>query len=104
MHAITAQGGSTTSVPITKASSASTFSILELTKPQLLVDLKLKESTFRLHSLSIYSPSLKHTAFFCKMEDRLGKRSKLPLKMRLGDLDYVNTLEGKNNFSIKKQE
>lgn len=84
--------------------STSTFSILELTKPKLLTDLKLKKANLGSSGLNIYSPSLKHTAFFCKLEDRLGKQSKFPLKMRLGGIDYVNTLEGKNNFALPSRK
>lgn len=36
-----------------------------------------------------------HTAFFCKMEDRLEHKVKLPVRMRLGTLDYVDQLEQK---------
>lgn len=34
--------------------------------------------------------------FFCKFEHKLSQKSKLNLRMRLGSLDYVNKLEGKN--------
>ena len=35
-------------------------------------------------------------AFFCALERRIEGKSQLPLRMRLGHLDYVNTLERKN--------
>lgn len=40
-----------------------------------------------------YSKSL---AFFCKREWELEKKTGVPMKFRLGSVDYVNTLEGKN--------
>lgn len=40
------------------------------------------------------------TAFFCVMENKLEKTSKIPLRMRLGSLYYANSLEGKNPFDI----
>jgi hypothetical protein len=45
------------------------------------------------HGPSYRSP--KTTAFFCRIETKCDKSSKLPLRMRLGTLDYVNTIEGK---------
>jgi hypothetical protein len=33
--------------------------------------------------------------FFCKIEHKMGLNQKLPLKFRLGDVQYVDELEGK---------
>jgi hypothetical protein len=33
--------------------------------------------------------------FFCKIEYKMGLNKKLPLKFRLGDVQYVDELEGK---------
>jgi len=37
----------------------------------------------------------KDLAFFCKIEVKLEKAVKLPIKFRLGSVDYVDYLEGK---------
>lgn len=37
----------------------------------------------------------KHQGFMCRQEWLIEKKIKLPLRLRLGTLDYVNKLEGK---------
>lgn len=39
----------------------------------------------------------KDLAFFCKIEVQLEKAAKLPVKFRLGSVDYVDFLEGKRD-------
>jgi len=39
----------------------------------------------------------KDLAFFCKIEVQLEKAVKLPVKFRLGSVDYVDYLEGKRS-------
>lgn len=34
--------------------------------------------------------------FFCQVEYKLEKTTRLPLRFRIGQLDYINRLEGKN--------
>jgi hypothetical protein len=40
-----------------------------------------------------------HYGIFCKWEEKIQHVSKIPLKFRLGSLDYVNYLEKKNEPS-----
>ncbi len=37
-------------------------------------------------------------AFFCKIEVKMEKAAKFPVKFRLGDVQYVDRLEGKRPF------
>lgn len=36
-----------------------------------------------------------HLPFFCRIENILEKETKIPLRFRIGNLDYVNALENK---------
>ena len=40
--------------------------------------------------------SVETLPFFCKIEYKMGLNNKLPIKFRLGDVQYVNELEGKH--------
>ena len=42
-----------------------------------------------------YQFSVETMPFFCKIEYKMGLNKKLPLKFRLGDVQYVDELEGK---------
>lgn len=53
----------------------------------------LKTMPIRLIPNNYYS---KNIGFFCKEELKLEKTIKIPLRFRLGSLDYCNQLEGKN--------
>jgi hypothetical protein len=41
--------------------------------------------------------SIEALPFFCKIEYKMGLQKKLPLKFRLGDVQYVDELERKRN-------
>jgi hypothetical protein len=47
--------------------------------------------------------SVNQLPFFCKIEAKLEKKINLPIKFRLGEVDYVDWLEGKHSsYSIPK--
>ncbi|HEY1020638.1 MAG TPA: hypothetical protein VGE25_16665 [Sediminibacterium sp.] len=52
----------------------------------------LKNIPLRLLPQDYYS---NHLGFFCKKELQVEKLTRIPFRVRLGSLDYVNTLEGK---------
>ncbi len=60
--------------------------------------LKLDDSV-SFPKLNLNSASTFHLPFFCKIEDKIEKNSKIPFKMRLGSLNYVDFLENKNKNS-----
>lgn len=67
----------------------------------LLSDHKMtSDSSILYPSLFKNSEYLLPTAFFCKMELGLDKKSGLPIRFRLGSLDYVNYLEGKDKTGV----
>ena len=52
-------------------------------------------------SVPSFKPPLEfhfHEPFFCRVDSSLDKKVKMPLRFRLGSLDYVNSLERKPGY------
>jgi hypothetical protein len=77
---------------ITAGASYAQTGIPQLTDKQKRID-SLKNIPLRLLPQDYYSTNL---GFFCKKELQIEKLTKVPFRVRLGSLDYVNALEGKN--------
>ncbi len=66
-------------------------SFSQKTESQKSID-SLKNIPIRLLAQDYYSKNL---GFICKKEWQLEKAVKVPFRLRLGSLDYVNSMEGK---------
>lgn len=64
----------------------SQLDLLHYSSNKILPSMTQQRSIYDVQSLPI----------FCKIEHKLAKTSRINVMMRLGSLDYVNKLEGKN--------
>ena len=66
--------------------------------PKLIIKIKKPTYNFNLNKkIKLTNNQLVNKLpFFCMMEEKMFKSSKLPVRIRLGSIDYVNKLEGKN--------
>lgn len=78
---------------ITAVSTKAQLMLNPVPPKQVLTD-SLRNTTFRLLPEDYYSKNL---SFFCKKELQIEKITKVPLRFRLGSLDHVNQLEGKQS-------
>ncbi len=66
--------------------------------PVMISDNRSNQNAFSFQTASRKAPliySYEDLAFFCKLEVQMEKKAKLPIKVRLGDVEYVDRLEGK---------
>ncbi len=62
---------------------------------QQVNDVSLKQTLLHKKWDKNYAYSYDKLAFFCKIEVKLEKQTKLPIKVRLGEVNYTEKLEGK---------
>lgn len=91
--AVKAQSGDT--IPGLKASI---LKIPVLTPKSHFVPV-LYKSNFKINKKvpDFQSPSNVKQPFFCQLESKLEKKSGMPIRIRLGSVDYVDYLEGKGH-------
>ncbi len=100
----------TLSLGILGAQPDSTFvsiDILELTQRSILDKLSISGSAPILSNMMYLKKvegfkRFKTTAVFCVLENKFETSSKVPIRVRLGSLEYANSMEGKNPFNIQQ--
>lgn len=72
----------------------STFQLFNFSTPQP-TPIHLSTYFFNTDILNLHK--YEHLPFFCKMEVKMERAAKFPIKFRLGDVPYVDYLEGKRD-------
>lgn len=71
---------------------------LKFSKTELLTyDSSMVINKYNLMNITKTSYYANHLGFFCQKELQLEKITNVPIRFRLGSLDYVNWMEGKPN-------
>lgn len=78
---------------ITAVAAKAQLTLISTPSKPVVVD-SLRNTGFRLLPEDYYSKNL---SFFCKKELQIEKITKVPFRFRLGSLEYVNRLEGKQS-------
>ncbi len=78
---------------ITAVSTKAQLTLVSAHSKPILTD-SLRNTGFRLLPEDYYSKNL---SFFCKKELQIEKITKVPFRFRLGSLEHVNQLEGKQS-------
>lgn len=60
-------------------------------------NVQLSDPTVPLHPVFLPRWTAETLPFFCKIEHDWAKKSRIPLKFRLGSVEYVDWLEGKGH-------
>ncbi len=76
---------------------AVTFSFHPIVKPVFFDRVKISNSQLTIVNPILPRWSAEELPFFCRIEHDFAKKNTVPFKVRLGSVEYVDWLEGKNS-------